>query len=164
MKLQKLIYFAHGWALALANVPLIDKRPQAWSYGPVIPTVYHEFKEFGRNPITKRGTKMRAQPDQEFPAEWSNITKILNTNYETIEPRIEDDPDAEALLSRVWEVYGSFSAVQLSNMTHVAGSAWDEAYKQSDGKRGVEISDALIEAEFRGKIDGGGDRADPKAA
>lgn len=28
MKLQKLIYFAHGWALFLTDVPLISERPQ----------------------------------------------------------------------------------------------------------------------------------------
>ena len=32
MKLQKLIYFAHGWHLALYGEPLIDEEIQAWEF------------------------------------------------------------------------------------------------------------------------------------
>ena len=34
MKLHKLVYFAHGWHLALKGEPLIDETLQAWDYGP----------------------------------------------------------------------------------------------------------------------------------
>jgi len=51
MKLQKLVYFAHGWRLALYNSPLIDEAIQAWQYGPVIPGIYHEFKHYGNRDI-----------------------------------------------------------------------------------------------------------------
>ena len=53
MKLQKLIYFAHGWHLAIIGEPLIDECVQAWSYGPVIDSIYHEFKEYGSGPIKR---------------------------------------------------------------------------------------------------------------
>ena len=152
MKLQKLIYLAHGWALALADVALIDERPQAWSYGPVIPSVYHEFKEFGRNPINTKATRLGPVDGQEFPEDMGQFERIIHTEYETTEPKIENDPDAIALLERVWEVYGSWSAVQLSNMTHEPGSAWDEAYKRAQGRRHVVIPDTLIKAEFDRKL------------
>ena len=51
LKLQKLIYYAHGWHLAIRNAPLIDEVIEAWEYGPVVPNVYHEFKKFGNRPI-----------------------------------------------------------------------------------------------------------------
>src|SRR5262245_29920187 len=47
MKLQKMIFFAHGWSLALYDEKLIDEPIQAWQYGPVVQSVYHEFKSFG---------------------------------------------------------------------------------------------------------------------
>ena len=47
MKLQKLVYFAHGWNLAISNNPLIKEPIEAWDYGPVISTIYNEFKLFG---------------------------------------------------------------------------------------------------------------------
>ena len=39
MKLQKLIYYAHGWLLAFLGTALIKEGVQAWKYGPVIHTV-----------------------------------------------------------------------------------------------------------------------------
>jgi len=44
MKLQKLVYYAHGWHLALNNEPLIDEQVECWQYGPVISSLFHEFK------------------------------------------------------------------------------------------------------------------------
>ena len=54
MKLQKLVYIAHGWHLALFDASLIRERVQAWRWGPVIEDLYHEFKEFAKQPITRK--------------------------------------------------------------------------------------------------------------
>lgn len=41
LKLQKLIYMAHGWHLALLDKPLVeDEAPEAWKFGPVFASVY----------------------------------------------------------------------------------------------------------------------------
>src|SRR6185369_6756877 len=53
MKVQKLIYYAHGWHLALTGKPLLDRSVEAWQYGPVLPDVYRAFQEFGAQPITE---------------------------------------------------------------------------------------------------------------
>ncbi|HEX8691877.1 MAG TPA: type II toxin-antitoxin system antitoxin SocA domain-containing protein [Longimicrobium sp.] len=47
LKLQKLLYYAQAWHLALYNRPLFPEKFQAWISGPVIPSVYWRFKEFG---------------------------------------------------------------------------------------------------------------------
>lgn len=52
MKLQKLVYFAHGWCLALADKPLINEKVEAWQYGPVVGSLYREFKKYGNEGIT----------------------------------------------------------------------------------------------------------------
>ena len=51
MKIQKLLYFAHGWHLALLDKPMMDEVVQAWKFGPVFESVYHTFKYFGAAPI-----------------------------------------------------------------------------------------------------------------
>src|SRR5208282_4587731 len=51
LKLQKLVYFAHGWHLALRDQPLIDELVEAWDYGPVVPSLYHQFKRYGNQSI-----------------------------------------------------------------------------------------------------------------
>jgi uncharacterized phage-associated protein len=59
MQIQKLVYFAHGWRLAAIGAALIDEMVEAWRYGPVIPSLYHEFKSFGKNPITRKASNLK---------------------------------------------------------------------------------------------------------
>ena len=53
LKMQKLVYFAHGWHLALFGTPLIEEPVQAWQFGPVISSLYQEFKKFGSRAIRR---------------------------------------------------------------------------------------------------------------
>ncbi|MBX9704401.1 MAG: DUF4065 domain-containing protein [Silvanigrellaceae bacterium] len=53
MQLIKLVYLAHAWMLALHRRPLAKEAVEAWKYGPVIPQLYHEIKNFRSNPVTK---------------------------------------------------------------------------------------------------------------
>lgn len=95
MKLIKLVYIAHGWHLGITDNALIDENPEAWKYGPVIPSLYHQFKSFGNSPI-------RSQ----------------NVSFSLGDKKIED------FLDRIWNVYGSFDGVQLSSKTHQENSPW----------------------------------------
>ena len=51
LKLQKLLYYAQGHHLAEAHQPLFAEQIQAWSHGPVVPQVYHEYKNCGSSSI-----------------------------------------------------------------------------------------------------------------
>ena len=51
LKLQKLVYYAQAWHLANFNEPLFDEDFEAWVHGPVLPTLYHAYKERGSAPI-----------------------------------------------------------------------------------------------------------------
>jgi uncharacterized phage-associated protein len=135
MKIQKLIYFAHGWHLAIHKKPLIDEPIQAWDYGPVVSSVYHEFKKFGGQSIEGFGT------DLDFDQE------------ALITPRVPmDDVQTIALLNKVWSVYGKYSGVQLSNLTHEENSAWSNARASSEGARAVVIPDETIATDFVSKM------------
>ena len=78
MKLQKLIYLAHGWSLSITDKALIRESIMAWRFGPVIPCVYSTFKVFGMG----------------------NITKFAKIDREVF------DKKANAIVERVWEIYG----------------------------------------------------------
>ena len=52
-KLQKLVYYAQAWHLALYDSPLFEEDFEAWSPGPVIPGLFEEYKKFGWKPILK---------------------------------------------------------------------------------------------------------------
>ncbi len=136
MKLQKMIYFAHGWHLALYREPLINEEVQAWEYGPVVQSVYHEFKSFGADKIEKLAT------------DFDYSTRELCT------PRIPlSDQRTIALLNKIWDIYGGYSGIQLSHLTHAPNSAWSNA--RIDNKKNLKfvgIENDAIEEEFKAKI------------
>ena len=119
MKIQKLVYLAHGWNLAFTGEPLIKQQVEAWPYGPVIPNLYQEFKKFRASPITDRASA----PTNESVKE-----------------------DEKRLMDAVWRKYGPLSSIQLSMLTHETGYAWALTMKES-GPFSV-IPDELIRDEF----------------
>lgn len=50
-KLQKLVFYAQAWHLALYGKPLFEEDFQAWIHGPVIPLLHQKYKHFGWQPI-----------------------------------------------------------------------------------------------------------------
>ena len=136
MKLQKLVYFAHGWHLALYDTPLIDECIQAWHYGPVIETLYHEFKRFGNDPIKKPAI----------------IWNLEGTQFNPDMPEIQpEDTQTRQFLDRIWDVYGNFSGGQLANLTHAPETPWEEIRKQypdSPIPKKTTIPDDRIKAYF----------------
>ena len=53
LKVQKLVYYAQSWYLALNNKKLFDGEFQAWTHGPVEIGVWHHFKEHSYSDITE---------------------------------------------------------------------------------------------------------------
>jgi len=51
LKLQKLLYYAQAWHLALRDEPLFSEDFQAWVHGPVLPSQYARFRDYQWRPI-----------------------------------------------------------------------------------------------------------------
>lgn len=47
LRLQKLLYFIHARSLVETGQSIFDEQMQKWKYGPVVPKVYHEYKQYG---------------------------------------------------------------------------------------------------------------------
>jgi len=110
LKLLKLVYIAYGWNIALTKGDkLFDEPIEAWEHGPVVPTLYHEFKHYGRNAITELS--------EEYDAEMAHFTI----------PEV-DDEDTKLILSKVWAAYKHFSPWTLRNKTHEEDGPWDRVY------------------------------------
>lgn len=140
MKLQKLIFFAHGWYLALSDTPLLDEHFQAWQYGPVVPSVYHEFKSFGTLGIDKLGTELSFTP----------------SGFDWISPTVSDSSGTvQELVKKIWDVYGKYSGTQLSDMTHAPNTPWTLTRKKYGDMRDVVIPDELIKKYFKELIGNG---------
>lgn len=90
MKLQKLLYYAQGFAMATLGKPLFAEDFEAWEYGPVLRAVYDKFKQYGGSALPK---------PEDFS--FSDYT--------------EEEKD---LLDEIYRVFGQYSAWALSEMTH----------------------------------------------
>jgi uncharacterized phage-associated protein len=65
LQLQKLTYVCHGWSLAIYKRPLIIEDVYAWQYGPVVPSVYFQFKRFGSKVIDdQKQVQLDAESEQ----------------------------------------------------------------------------------------------------
>lgn len=121
LKLNKLVFFSLGFGLALlGDRELFSEDIQAWAYGPVVPSIYHEFKNFGRNKIT-------------LP---SQITSFNGTSFVQVSPTIDGDENMsendkgsiKKMLEKIWEIYGGETSVKLVDITHKDGSPWAQIY------------------------------------
>ena len=52
LKLQKLLFYADAWSMALFGSPLFNEDFEAWVHGPVLPSQYRRFREHRWRPIT----------------------------------------------------------------------------------------------------------------
>lgn len=55
LKLQKMLYFADAVSLAYSDKPLIEEDFEAWKMGPVIRSIYREYRGRGSTPIEIEG-------------------------------------------------------------------------------------------------------------
>lgn len=157
MKVQKLVYFCHAWNLAIFGEPLIKESVQAWRHGPVIQSLYREFKDFGNRPIDRMAIDIRVVPGkdgldsiEEYEPSMREEHADLGDNW----PTVLDPGIAQALINRVWEIYGKYTAIQLSNLTHAEGSPWSLVLKKYGGAipRGLHIPNELIRDCFRKQL------------
>lgn len=118
MKLQKLVYVAHGWNLAFLDEPLVLEPVEAWKWGPVFRSLYREFRDFGSMPIDRRATAFDGANLEEREVGISDFTEG---------ERLESTRE---LLSSVWDAYGNYTAAQLSDITHRQGTPWHDMYEK----------------------------------
>lgn len=137
MKLQKLVYYAHGWNLAVTGQPLIDEQIEAWQYGPVVDSIYHAAKGYGNTPIAQRLVNQMGYPAELSAADKSVVTPLLNW---------------------IWQQYGQFSGVYLSNLTHMPNTPWYQVAHQEKLyfgyiPRGTDIPTNVIQEHFTRELE-----------
>lgn len=97
LHLQKYLYYAQGWFLALFDgEPLFDEPLEAWVHGPVQRGIYNRFRGY----------------------QWSPISESIDW------PDLEGE--VKAHLEEVLGAYGHFSAWDLERLSH-AEAPWIEA-------------------------------------
>lgn len=107
MKLQKLLYYVCRDYVQETGQSPIEEQFEVWQYGPVIPSVYGEFKQFGSRPIT------------------SYAKDAMGHSFIV---RERSNPILSRVLDVAWAKYKNMSGVELSELTHKGTSGWYTAY------------------------------------
>jgi uncharacterized phage-associated protein len=129
LKLQKLLFFAHAGFLARYDRLLIDEPAEAWQYGPVFSSVYHEYKRFGSHTIPVYPPEFMKELD--FSGE---RTVLREYNVQ------RDDEQVNVFLQQIWEKYSSWDATKLSEKSHEKGSPWDTTKASDPRLKKMDIS------------------------
>lgn len=123
LELQKLLYLAHMYHWGRSGEPLISGHFEAWSYGPVQPSLYHKAKIFGSSAV-------------------GNIFHLVQDLGDSAEAQTIDE--AAEQLSHA-------QPGRLVAITHWDRGAWAQNY--IPGIRGIIIPDADILQEYRDRTD-----------
>ena len=113
MKLQKLLYFICRDYLQATRDELISENFGVWQYGPVLMTVYDEFKSYKSKPI-------------------ADYAKNADGRAYMIDE--ETNPVLAGIIDNVWQEYKSLSGMELSKITHLDNSGWSMAFGRGSPK------------------------------
>lgn len=128
LELEKLVYMCYADYLCSTHKRLFQDKIYAFKYGPVVESVYEEYK--GTKDI-EEGLAVDKQIDQDY-AKMPTRSRILFA---------EDGISKLAHVDATLERYGSLSAPELVRITHVVGGPWDSVEKDS---LYTEIPDSII--------------------
>jgi len=101
LKLQKILYFVQAEFLVTKNQPCFAEEIEAWDFGPVVPSVYYEYRMFGSGNIPCIGK--------------SNVRHVISVRDRRI-------------LNEIIDECSRYSASALVEITHNQ-TPWIEAYK-----------------------------------
>ena len=134
LQLLKLSYIAHGFKLAFFSKPLANEYAEAWKYGPVFPSIYHEFKYEKPGPIKNKAKWADMQ---------SNTLKEVSSDF---------SDDEKTIMKLTHQKYSPLDGWQLSAITHAEGTPWAKAWKEGKYIRGFSISNDTIEEHYASLI------------
>jgi len=132
LALQKIVYFCHGWYLAVFDRPLIEEPVQAWEHGPVFKSLYRSFKSAGNAPINFRATTMNYVEGKE---------EVIRSEF---------DPETAKFLLNVFDAYSRYRPGQLRQITHLPDGPWKQVWEDARKRPqpGMKISNDSIKAYF----------------
>lgn len=127
LSLNKIVYFLHQAFLENYKSPLVAAKIEAWDHGPVFREIYHQFKNFGKSPITSRAKKI----------------DLETRSY--LECSVDIEEDHRKFLLEICDELLNIPAGKLVDMSHVVDGPWHKVRHGSGPiNPGMKISDELI--------------------
>ena len=115
LKLQKLLYYVQAASLVSFGEKLFSDEISAWKYGPVVESVYHNFKIY----VDKVITEMFTERD----------LLTLEDNSKEYDPSALFSKNEKEIITKVLDSYDNYSALAMVKKTH-AEKPWRDAYEK----------------------------------
>lgn len=130
LKLQKILYFVQALfaTKTVSKQPCFEEKIEAWNFGPVVPTAYHEYKQYGSADI----------PRISFFYEYD-----INEKFHMKKVNYEDDvilPEDKLLINKMVDKLSDYSTASLVSITHNQ-APWKNAYEP--GRNNIITVDAI---------------------
>lgn len=117
LKLQKILYLIQAYFLIVEKQACFSDAIEAWDFGPVVPAVYHAYKQYGAGNIPRISSYVDFD-DQ----------NIWNTRRIPYQKGILSQAD-RSLMRDVVDMFKDYSASDLVTLTHNQ-SPWINAYRK----------------------------------
>ena len=141
LKLMKLVYFAYAWYLYFTDEKLYDEDIQAWKHGPVIPSLYHEFKHYGLY--------------GDIRGKLATYIDLANEDAPVPEkPSFEPNElvgDFNKSICGVWYLYKHNTGDELEEISHQEESVWSKYYIRNKNNSLIDNIDKQLLIKERAK-------------
>ncbi len=150
LKALKLVYVAHGLCLAKLDVPLIKDEVQAWTNGPVIPSLYEDLQGFkGTRPISIPFFKDIIIAKEVIQENSNRDLTIMTDALPIIDYKKNLSEKQIKILEEVWNRLGKYSGEALSEKTHEKGTPWYTAFYDKEKGRFSSIDAELLKQHYK---------------
>lgn len=133
LKLQKLLYYVVARFLKDKNQYLIDEPICKWQYGPVVKSVYHQFKIFGNSPVLEPVPYLSS--DSNYSGSGNFFIQLVDVKQKCLD--LDKIVDVSSTVAEVIENLKYLSAFDLVDRTHKE-PAWKNF--EMDILRGVDLT------------------------
>lgn len=123
VKLNHLVILADWWHLHHHGDFLINERAEAWTCGPVLPSIHHEYKDQPPCSIIEHPSRRQ--------------------------PPLEEETDIIPFLEHIWNVYGKYTAQQLGRINTAPASPWQQAQGRHGEAEYQQIAREHVKAYFQ---------------
>lgn len=115
LKLQKILYFIQAYFLIQTNSPCFKEPIEAWDFGPVVPTVYKQYKMYASADVPTMESYISFDGD--------DIWKSKRIRFNKINIKDED----KILINKVVDKFSEYSATDLVTLTQHQ-TPWIDAF------------------------------------
>ncbi len=122
MQLIKLVYFVHGWSLAMFDSSVVEDMPEAWQIAPVYPKIYRELSGYTTQSV--------------------NMLLMDSRTHIPFDAKL-DSKEQGRLIADITNHYGNIDAFTLSLKTSEADTPYDLTIKKH-GKYSIIKEDLML--------------------